>query len=692
LIKAKGCLEMNAERGRVIGQLVSCVGLAMVLGHWSPVFAQPVTGPERDVKEAGTPTPPEPPSMKEPPATTDAVVAADDGPAFPVSQFVFEYAISERDGLPASGSEFFDDIMVTWGVTADGAYVTPTREEITASGPRVVTRTDVQIVTMTLREFREKTAERPAMIHKTGIKQVLAELSRRFVQEIGVRGMFSLPNPEDISPSDDDLREGRTSLRISMYVPVVSRVRTIAGGDRITGEKIDNPAHDRIRRNSPVQADGLLMRESIDEYIYRLNRHPGRRVDAAVASAGDPENPESVYFDYLVSENRPWTAYFQLSNTGTDSTSQWRERFGFSHNQLTGHDDVLRLDYITAGFDESHAIVGSYDIPLADKLGARIYGSWSRFDASELGASGLERYKGESSSAGAELTWTAAQFDETFLDIFAGMKWQFVAIEQTTLGTSIPGANASFILPYVGARIQRDTDASSSMLQVSYEWSMSDLSGAERDEVSNGLGRLGANLDWHTVSYEASTQFYLEPLFNPTDPKYMTLAHELAFSVRGQWIPYDDRLIPYFQQTAGGLYTVRGYPESAAAGDDVVVASAEYRFHLPRIFTPDATGDGSFAWRPQGPYGRPDWDLIFKGFVDAGRTKNSDIETSFESDETLVGAGIGAELQISRNFNFRVDWGVALKEIDGRSEDGGVLGDPVSKGSSQVHIALTLLY
>ncbi len=682
---------MNAERGHKAGRLISCVGMACILGHWGLALAQPAGGPEQKVKEAGTPKPPEPASMKEPPpATTPAANAPiDDGEAFTVSEFLFEYAAAERQGLPAIGSDFFDTLKVTWGVNDAGAYVTPTREEVTSGGTRIVQRTDVKITSMTLREFRDQGG---GIVHRSGIKQVQAELSRRFIERAGVMGMFSVPSAADIGPGNKDIREGRKSLTISLYVPVVARVRTIAGGDRVSGEKIDNPVHSRIRANSPVQADGLLLRNSIDEYIFRLNRHPGRRVDAAVASAGDPDHPEQVYFDYLVSENRPWTAYFQLSNTGTESTNKWRERFGFSHNQLTGHDDVLHLDYITAGFEDSHAIVGSYELPVADKLGIRLFGSWSKFDASELGASGLEKYKGESSSAGGELTWNAWQKGETFLDVFAGAKWQFVAIEQTTLGTSIPGANASFFLPYVGARVSRDTEASSSSAQVSYEWSMSDVSGADRDEVSNGLGRLGANVDWHVVSYDLATQFYLEPLFNPTNPKYMTLAHELAFSVRGQWVPYDDRLIPYFEQTAGGLYTVRGYPESSAAGDDIVIASAEYRFHLPRVLSPSTNADRSFAWRPQGPYGKPDWDLIFKAFVDAGRTKNSRIESSFESDETLVGVGLGAELQISRNFNFRVDWGVAMDEIDGRSEDGAVIGDPVSKGSSQIHLSFTLLY
>ena len=61
-----------------------------------------------------------------------------------------------------------------------------------------------------------------------------------------------------------------------------------------------------------------------------------------------------------------------------------------------------------------------------------------------------------------------------------------------------------------------------------------------------------------------------------------------ALSTRGQ-IRFDDRLVPQFQQVAGGMFTVRGYEQSIVAGDSVVIGSAEYRFHLPRMLDPGPT-------------------------------------------------------------------------------------------------------
>jgi hemolysin activation/secretion protein len=88
------------------------------------------------------------------------------------------------------------------------------------------------------------------------------------------------------------------------------------------------------------------------------------------------ETPGATRLTYHVAEQKPWLAYAQVGNYGTESTTEWRERFGFEHDQLTGHDDILRLDYVTGNFDDVHAGFGSYEAPVwkLDRLRARAYG------------------------------------------------------------------------------------------------------------------------------------------------------------------------------------------------------------------------------------------------------------------------------------------------------------------------------
>jgi hemolysin activation/secretion protein len=118
------------------------------------------------------------------------------------------------------------------------------------------------------------------------------------------------------------------------------------------------------------------------------------------------------------------------------------------------------------------------------------------------------------------------------------------------------------------------------------------------------------------------------------------------------------------------------------------MATAEYRFHVPRIFAIQADPtktpflwDKSFRAAPQHPYGRPDWDLILRGFVDVAEVVNS-ARQPFEKDATLVGTGVGMELQYKQNFNVRVDWGAALTDLP----------DEVRAGSNRFHISSTILY
>jgi hemolysin activation/secretion protein len=85
---------------------------------------------------------------------------------------------------------------------------------------------------------------------------------------------------------------------------------------------------------------------------------------------------------------------------------------------------------------------------------------------------------------------------------------------------------------------------------------------------------------------------------------------------------------------------------------------------------------------PTHAFGGTDWDFILKAFVDAGRSIISD-PFAFESDETLVGAGIGFEFQFRRNVSVRVDWGFVLNEIEGAGVD---------QGDDRVHFVATFLF
>jgi hemolysin activation/secretion protein len=87
--------------------------------------------------------------------------------------------------------------------------------------------------------------------------------------------------------------------------------------------------------------------------------------------------------------------------------------------------------------------------------------------------------------------------------------------------------------------------------------------------------------------------------------------------------------------------------------------------------------------RQDGPGVYDDWDLIFRGFVDAGQIFNNRIQAG-ESNYQLLGTGAGVELAASRHFDVRIDGAYALKAI------ASPLQTLVEKDSFRLHVIATL--
>lgn len=532
----------------------------------------------------------------------------------------------------------------------------------------------------------------------------LAQVARGLVEEMnrqGLAGIVVQMHPDDVDPQTGaDKRAGQQGdMRLLVWTGVIAQVRTVSSGERFQSmidrglvERVDTytKVHDRIREQSPVQAGELMNKKLVDDYVFRLNRHPGRRVDVVVAPG---EKDQEIVLDYLVSEAKQWTVYSQVSNTGTEATEEWRERFGFTHNQLTGNDDTLNIDYITGGFDQSHALSASYSFPLkSDTLRARVFGSYSEYDASEVGFGG-ESFSGETYAAGAEVSWMFRQRKQVFWDAVAGFRWENVKVTNELFGTE---GEEPFAIPYLGVRVERVTDTAQTFAGVTLEYQSPDLAGTDLAGAQN-LGRPDVDDEWTLLRFDASHSFYLEPLLSPAyrggTGGSTALAHEVALSGRGQYA-FDNRLIANEEDVVGGMFSVRGYPQSVVAGDSVYIGSLEYRFHWPRTWAVSEPGHvgkkkigwprDDFRWAPAEAFGRTDWDLVMKAFVDVGKTEISEAQTG-EEGHTLVGAGVGLELVLGRRLSARLDWGVALDDVD----------DPavqVDSGDSELHFLLTVMY
>ena len=671
----------NLEFRSWFGALVGLVWLVTLAGALASHAQQPAAQPER------------------PP----------DGPEYPVSQFVIQYASEHADHPPL---ESWLPVEVQLGVR-DSRFTAP--------------REGLPQETVTI--------DQSAGIVRVYYASALASVSRQLVatlREQGLIGLYIIPHPSDIDPANEqDLRRsGDTVLRFIVSTGQLRRIRTISLGHTGGGSRIDNRIHRRIRARSPLQpkedarddTTDLLRKDLLEEYLFYLNRHPGRYVEAALAPGPEGEGAD---LDFRINEGRPWQVFFQSSNTGTTQTAKWQNRFGFVNRQLTRRDDILSIDYMNAGGDKVHSVNVFYEAPWfgserpdwwktsgreaswiswfnrdrmpwwgVERLRWQIAGNWTQYEARGLQnptAGSFEgfAFDGMDWNASGSLIYNFFQSKNLFIDLIGGLRVR--GIETVSLQTQ----NVSkpiLVLPLIGLRLERRQEIWSLLGDLEFEANVNKI-----DDPEN-LGRPGADATWQLLTWNAVASTYLEPLLFPaawrdtTNPATSTLAHELYFSTRGQYA-FGNRLISQATQVVGGLYSVRGYPQSTATGDDVYIGTLEYRLHIPRILPIRRTPVrvpwvGDFHFTRQQPYGRADWDLIIRLFADAGYTQQNFSDSNFglpEVNQFLAGAGLGAELTIKSYLRVRIDYAWALRDSKDALE-------PVKAGHNEIYFQFNLLF
>lgn len=569
-------------------------------------------------------------------------------------------------------------------------------------------------------------------LEASGLARVLAALVTG-LNQMGLYGVDVRPAERDIELADEqDLRPAeRTALAIVVHTGRIAKVRTIAVGDRIRDDwRIDNGLHESIRAGSPLQpvgegADGttdLLDRRRLEDYLHRLNRYGGRVVEAALAPG---EAPGDVVLDYRVMEAKPWYVYGQATNTGTDRTDPWQARIGAAHTQLTNRDDTLSVEYLNAGGEDVNGLQARYDAPFfgprrpewmdrrkgdpdwiawfpreklpwwgVDRLRWGVDFGWNRSIADRSSTfQGLpnDPVRSTQFDGGGRLVYEVFQHRDFFVDLIGGLSLSSMRVENSISGNV---GEALLVVPRLGVHAERINQLSTLNLDAGVQTQANPVDEGDLDT----LGRAETDDQYTTLDWNLGWSAFLEPLLRPKawrDPSNelaATLAHEVSLGLRGQYA-FDYRLIPQASQTLGGLFSVRGYDQSVAVGDTIVVGSLEYRFHLPRALPISRRPlrlplIGDFRVTPQQVYGRPDWDFMLRGFIDAGHAIRND-EPGLgapEFDQTLIGAGFGGELVFRSNLRLRADYAFALKDTKGTIDNKAEVGDQA------LHVLISLLY
>ena len=515
----------------------------------------------------------------------------------------------------------------------------------------------------------------------------LREVAQGVVRWFNARGIFGVwvnfPELEaSASGVTDNRPAGDHTARVVVWASQVAEVRTLARGGRFKPAfSINNPKHRQIRAGSPLrpgatpeQPGSLFRQVPLEEYLHELSLHPGRRVEASIASAG---SPGKIVLDYLVNEPAAWQLFSQFANTGTQSTGQWRARLGYQNNQLTNHDDILNVDVITTPDFGTYGTFLSYRIPLLRpaKLFARVFGSYGDFLSSDATLQNL-RFVGRNWLGGAELTHRWEVRHGWTLESVLGAEFVHYEIESQISGSTLAKGFSNFLIPYLSETIGWQGRKASLSSSLRLDSTVGSIANTDTTDGIPTLGRIGADATWTSLRWNLGGTVYLDRLFSKDAAVAGLPAHELSLRTWGKFLLRGKRLIPQVQDPLGGAFSVRGYPESILSADEFEVGSVEYAFHLPRVFGLGEAGrvfGHPFKWRPTSAEQPPDWDLVFRTFYDYAYRKVAPLAGSgsasgngvslIDRSLTMAGAGGGMELVVRQNLSIRCDVGMALNEL-----------------------------
>lgn len=516
-------------------------------------------------------------------------------------------------------------------------------------------------------------------LSQSGLEQIIDTIDRYLHSKDIHWAVIYVPKNE-ISVSGADLRPvGDETLTLAISAPVVKKT-SVSYTER-ENHKLAERIHDKMPVSLPDPSTGypgdFVNSNLLNHYLRSLNRHPNRRIDLEIGPTGIPGE---AALDFVITEKRPYHTYFSMNNNTPRPIHRWQESFGFIHTQLTGNDDIFKLNASTDSFDRFYSFDTSYEAPFYGSFENRwhVSGSFSRFISAEF-ALPQNLFVGVQFIANAEFISTVAQYDKLFLTVVADLEYRHI---HNTGHFFFSSATKNFILPSLSLKavqLKRETKLIASLALQS---TASGLFWDVRKGLDN-LGRVDLSPNWAIVQGSFYGSFYLESAFQKSH-EIKHLAHEIVTTFQFQ-NAFHQRLIPQLEGVLGGLYTVRGYPQSTISGDNFYAGSLEYRFHLPKILKPRKNATirlfgQKLQWAPSEPKGDAEWDFVMRGFYDVGQTTVNQ-RRHFEKNYLIMGSGVGAELILWQNLFIRADWAVGLRAANG-----------ISSGNRQFYFSTTVIF
>jgi len=365
-----------------------------------------------------------------------------------------------------------------------------------------------------------------------------------------------------------------------------------------------------------------------------LNINPDRIVKATMLRG---EEPKTTDFKVVIKDGPPLHFGYDISNTGSKFTGNWLHTYKATNTGFLMYDDTLSVRLIRSENGRMFGGILGYVLPV-NEHGTTMSISFSHFETWSM--HGLKEFDIKSWSDTYSGTFSQPIFDIGFLSGTAD-----VAMDIKNSLTEMVA------MPYSRVRLR--------ILKTGITLEESDKWG--RTVVRN-------QLDFCDNTWLGSGVLYFQ---NPERPKpdanfikysfrasrlnILPLSATLLLSAEGQIS--NNALYSSEQHRIGGAYSVRGYTEAKALGDNGINITSEIRF--PLYFIPEKAYICNLSPRQM---------IQGVAFLDGGAVQLHDPFTDVKKIQRLMGAGFGFRISIMNAISARLDvaWGIGSNNTMGR--------------------------
>lgn len=414
----------------------------------------------------------------------------------------------------------------------------------------------------------------------------------------------------------------------------VVTIRIIEGGVEeinITGTQRLNPGY--VSSRLALATDQPLDQSRILEALQLLQLNP--LIDELQAELAAGTRPESSVLNVNVTEADSFRVEGFIDNGRTPSVGSFRRGITLQEGNLFGIGDKIVLEY--ANTDGSNAGDIAYSVPVSPHNTTLNFGFGIR--DTEVVEPPFDDLDIKGDSIYYEIGVRQPIIEKPTEELALGLTFSRQESQTELLGVDFP----------LSPGAEEDGETKVTAIRFFQEWTQRDLQQlfAVRSQFSLGVDAFDATVnddepDGRFFAWRGQAQYV------------RLLAPETLLVVRSDLQLSTTGLVSLERIGVGGLNSVRGYRQDQLLTDNGIFASAEVRVPIVRF----AKDEGLLQVVP---------------FIDFGTGWNDDDNTD-PDDQTLLGVGVGLQLDVSDWLSARFDWGIPIIDVDSRDrtiqEDG----------------------